>query len=171
MLKKTRLFIGALCLAAFLFSAGCDTSTGSGLLLYTKDSTIPLPAALTGKWLSPMGDEYEISAAKFTAGYGGVAGYSGNIVHVRDDGAGGGTGYITFQYTMNTLSYGSPVGSFCVLYWENFSDGIGTADMCVANDGAPGDSGRPTQEEAEAEFTIGDGDDYYYGLDSFTRSP
>jgi hypothetical protein len=296
MLKKTRLltgalFAGALCLAALLFSAGCDTSNGP-YVPYIADSTIPLPAALTGKWLSSYGEEFEISAAKFTSSWGGSPTYAGNVVHVRSDGTGG--GYITIRYTINTytpksvgrfyvihwknltattveisgssdadgratlfeaeieytvlngyfdihssctkvsggtVSYHSEVegtwtsissdefiitdktitykyssfplftadivnvrnldgdknyitfkytnndvdnsliGQYCVLYWENFNDVAGTVDMSVASENwSPGDDGRLTQNEAEAEFTIEDPDDYY-DLYSYTRSP
>jgi hypothetical protein len=289
MLKNIRLFTGALCLIALLFSAGCDTSTGPS----TASSTIPLPAALTGKWLSTFSEEFEISASKFTAALGGSPSYEGIIVHVRSDGAGG--GYITIQYTLNTYtpgsvgkyyvihwqgltatkveisgasdgagrgtlfeaeieytvlngyfgmhssctkvsggtaSYHSPVegtwtndsdsyekyvitdksityswmaplftadivnvrdlgggdgyitfkyttnevdsgliNQYCVLYWESFNDGAGTVDMSVASvNWSPGDDGRSTQTEAEAEFTIEDTDDYY-DLGSYTRNP
>jgi hypothetical protein len=79
-----------------------------------------------------------------------------------------GEGYITFQYLQNDVD-SDFTDTYCVLYWENF-DSDGTADMHIAYSvSSPGDTGLPTQDAAEAEYTIENGNDYYYDIEPCTK--
>ncbi|MDR1100179.1 MAG: hypothetical protein LBL28_06820, partial [Treponema sp.] len=83
----------------------------------------------------------------------------GNIVNVRN--LSNSAGYITFKYVYAPLD-SDLIGKYCVLYWDNLNSEAGSADISIASyNWNPGDEGKATQAEAEAEYTIEDDDEYY----------
>jgi hypothetical protein len=125
------------------FFTGCDTNG---------DSLLPgLPA---GNWLSSFDEEFSITNSEFISSYGGSVGYKGDIVNVREDGLG--AGYITIKYTENAWNT-SAVNNFYVIHWRNKTKtGV---DLSGCSDGV----GKPTQADAEAEYTVDNG---YFAGDS-----
>ena len=128
-----------------------------------KESSVVLPSDLIGTWESIWGEEYIISAATFTSGYGGSASYAGTIVAHNADGAD--AGYITIQYTENSTYTGSE-GKFYVVYYKDLTSSAmsisgaykgGDPDF---NAETGGSGGKTTQAEAEETYTVEGG---YFG--------
>jgi hypothetical protein len=87
---------------------------------------------------------------------GGTTMFVGEIVNVRD--LGGGKGYITFKFITNDTPTDGPTlvstTPYCVLYWEGYTDDPKSVCMSAASSSSnPGDTGKATKEDAEAEYT------------------
>jgi hypothetical protein len=131
-----------LCLVAgAAFFTACDNN-GDGLI----------PGLPVGTWVSTYQEEYLITTNEFTSSYDGLVGYKGDIINVREDGAG--AGYITIKYTENAWN-AAALDNYYVIHWKN------RMETSVDLSGASGGTGKPTQAEAEAEYTIDNAEGYF----------
>jgi len=139
--------------------------------------SVIIPENLKGTWESIWGEEYIISAATFTSGYGGSVSYAGTIVAHNADGAD--AGYITIKYTENS-SYTNSTGKFYVIHYKYLTSSTFSVSGANLNtdpdfDMTTGSGGKTTQEEAESTMTVADGYFSFYSAcykfsgDSFTN--
>jgi hypothetical protein len=128
-------------LAASALFTGCDHNGGD-----------PLTGLPVGTWVLTS-EEYTITDTKFISAYAGDVGYEGDIVNIRQDGAG--AGYITIKYTVNAWNE-SAVGKYYVIHWRYKTET--SVDISGSSDGA----GKPTQVEAETEYTVANNYFGYY---------
>jgi hypothetical protein len=156
MFKKVWFLVLALCLlmGAQVFF-GCDANSGDD----GDDDSIPLPAALKGKWISMYGEEFEISDTEFSSGFGGSVGYKGPILNVRSDGGGTGAGYITIKLTQSDWT---PAGlnNYYVIHWKDLT--AKSAGIAGSSEGA----GKASRAEAESAYTVIGG---YFNTHSFLQ--
>jgi len=134
--KRAAFAVFALFLSVGLLFVSCSNPTGG-------DDD---PPVLQGIW---GGENYgELFIISNTTYYNPMLGWgdlAGTIVNHREDGSG--AGYITIEYTKNDLTPGS-VGNFYVVHYKNLTSS--TLEIAGAADGA----GKPTQTEAEEEYTL-----------------
>jgi hypothetical protein len=102
--------------------------------------------------VSTYQEEFLITTKEFTSSYDNSVGYKGDIINVREDGAG--AGYITIKYTENAWNAAAP-GNYYVIHWRNRTET--SVDLAGASEG----TGKPTQAEAEAEYTIDNAKGYF----------
>jgi hypothetical protein len=139
------LFFVLFLVASALFT-GCDHNGD--------DSLTGLPV---GTWVSAYGEQYTISKSEFISAYWDDASdsyldsYKGGIVNIREDGAG--AGYITIKYT--TAYNPANVNNFYVIHWQNKTET--SVDISGAAKAPDYGNGKPTQAEAETEYTVANG--------------
>ncbi len=117
----------------------------------------PASASLLGTWKSPYGDSLEVSTERFVYGFGDEITFAGTVENEPDFWAD--SGYIVVKVT-EAGSYGPSVGSYYAVRWESLS-ARGVREASAYKDGSPYNSGMPTKEEAEAEYTKERG---YFGM-------
>jgi hypothetical protein len=127
---------------------------GAAFFTGCKDDLELLPDPPVGTWVSAYGEEYTITEDEFISSYEGDVGYKGDIVNIREDGAG--AGYITIKYTANAWNEPA-VGNYYVIRWKDKEDT--SIDISGAGKAPDFGDGKPTQAEAEAEYT--NGNDYF----------
>jgi hypothetical protein len=157
MFKKISYLVLLLCLVmgAQVF-LGCDANSGDD-----GGDSIPVPENLKGKWVSTYLENYQITNTKFSSLVDGK-GYTGDIVNAISDGDD--AGYIIIKYTLNT-TYPAAVGRYYAVHYKNLaasavevSGAYSSADL---SDSAGGATGKATQAEAEAAYTVVNG---YFGM-------
>jgi hypothetical protein len=127
------------------------------------------PSAIAGSWKeNTYDDSYTITDRLVIYAPSGYTTFVGEIVNIRNLAAD--TNYITFKYITNDTAYvgAGLVGKYCVLYWTNFTANASVKIATAYSSTSPGDEGKSTQEEAEAEYTIDNSADYFSDLYQFT---
>ena len=150
MQKKFSFLLIALILgigAAALIGCSSPTSGGGG--------------TLEGIWMSTGGDSYTITATTFFYDSGFSMDFGGTREKTIPDGSG--AGYIIIKFTENDWNSG-PVGEYYVIHYKELSSSSIQLSSAYKTTGA---DSKGTLEDAEAEFTTGNGYFGYYG--TYTR--
>ena len=144
---KRAVFAGLiLFLSAGLMFVSCSTSTlgEDPEKDYTENS---IPADLIGTWQSTFFEDIEISDSEFSYQFFGE-GYRGDIKNHRGNNSG--AGYITIQFTGNDWD-DTTIGTYYMIHYQNL-----TPSFVEISTAFP-DLGLTTQSEAEATYTVTNG--------------
>jgi hypothetical protein len=140
--------------ASVASEAATVTVTGNG-----SAPVFTVPADLIGSWrdINTPEETYTVTSTTYSFSDG-TDSYAGTIVNHVADGAG--AGYLTIEYTANTLN-SSAVGKFTVIHYKLLTpSSVSVAGAYKAEDpnfGVGGAGGKATKAEAETAYTVAAG--------------